>query len=46
MNKFVAFVKTAYGSDDLEENIAFIAEALEKKGKTNQEIIGLFTEYG
>ena len=39
VNKFVAFVKTAYGSDDLEENIAFIAEALEKKGKTNQEII-------
>ena len=37
--RFVEFVKTVYGADTLEENLDFIANALENKGDTSREII-------
>lgn len=37
--RFVEFVKTVYGSDTLEENLDFIANALGNKGATSREII-------
>lgn len=39
VGKFVEFVKITFGVDTLEENIDFIASALEKKGDTSREII-------
>lgn len=38
VGRFVTFIKTVYGEDTLEENLKFIAEALEGKG-TSREII-------
>ena len=37
--RFVEFVKTVYGADSLEENLDFIAKALENKGDTSREVI-------
>ena len=37
--RFVEFVKTVYGADTLEENLDFIAKALENKGDTSREVI-------
>lgn len=37
--RFVEFVKTVYGSDTLEENLDFIANALGNKGDTSREVI-------
>ncbi|WP_339280297.1 BREX-1 system adenine-specific DNA-methyltransferase PglX [Lysinibacillus sp. FSL P2-0066] len=39
VGRFVAFVKTVYGEDTLEENLDFIAQALGNKGSTSREII-------
>lgn len=39
VGRFVEFVRIVYGAEDLEENLAFIAEALGNKGKTSREII-------
>lgn len=39
VNRFVEFVKVVYGADTLEENLDFIADALNKKGATSREII-------
>lgn len=39
VGRFVAFVKTVYGEDTLEENLNFIAQALGNKGGTSREII-------
>lgn len=39
VNRFVEFVKTVYGADTLEENLDFIANALENKGDTSREVI-------
>lgn len=36
---FVVFVKKVYGSETLEENLDFIAEALGNKGDTSREVI-------
>lgn len=36
---FCAFVKKVYGSDTLEENFDFIADALGNRGKTSREVI-------
>ena len=36
---FIEFVKTVYGADTLEENLDFIAKALENKGDTSREVI-------
>ena len=37
--RFVEFVKVCFGESTLEENLDFIANALNKKGKTSREII-------
>ena len=37
--RFVEFVKIVYGADTLEENLDFIAKALENKGDTSREVI-------
>ena len=37
--RFVEFVKIVYGSDTLEENLDFIANALGNKGDTSREVI-------
>lgn len=37
--RFVEFVKTVYGSDTLEKNLDFIANALGNKGDTSREVI-------
>lgn len=37
--RFVEFVKIVYGADTLEENLAFIANALGNKGDTSREVI-------
>ena len=37
--RFVEFVKTVYGTDTLEENLDFIANALGNKGDTSREVI-------
>ena len=39
VGRFVEFVKICFGEETLEENLDFIAGALNKKGKTNREII-------
>jgi len=39
VGRFVEFVKVCFGEETLEENLDFIAGALNKKGKTSREII-------
>ena len=39
VGRFVEFVKIVYGADTLEENLDFIANALENKGDTSREVI-------
>lgn len=39
VGRFVEFVKTVYGSETLEENLDYIANALGNKGNTSREII-------
>lgn len=39
VNRFVEFVKTVYGEDTLEENLDFIANALNVRGTTSREVI-------
>ena len=39
VGRFVEFVKLCFGEENLEENLDFIASALNKKGKTSKEII-------
>lgn len=39
VGRFVEFVRTVYGSDNLEENLKFIADALDGKGSTSREVI-------
>ena len=39
VGRFVEFVRTVYGADTLEENLKFIADALDEKGATPREVI-------
>ena len=39
VGRFVEFIKCAYGLDTLEENLDFVAKALDNKGNTSREII-------
>ena len=39
VGRFVDFVKTCFGEENLEENLNFIAGALNKKGNTSREVI-------
>lgn len=39
VGRFVEFVKSAYGLETLEENLDFVAKALDNKGNTSREII-------
>lgn len=39
VGRFVEFVRTVYRSDTLEENLKFIADALDGKGSTSREVI-------
>lgn len=39
VNRFVEFVKVVYGAETLEENLDFIAQALENKGDSSREVI-------
>lgn len=39
VGRFVAFIRTAYGEDTLEKNLAFIAAALGTKGNSSRESI-------
>ena len=39
VGRFVEFIKVCFGEENLEENLEFIAGALNKKGKTSREII-------
>lgn len=39
VGRFVEFVRTVYGEDTLEENLQFIADALDEKGSTSREKI-------
>ena len=39
VGRFIEFVKLSFGDEYLEENLDFIANALNKKGKTSREII-------
>lgn len=39
VGRFVEFVKVVYGADTLEENLKFIADALDEKGSTSREVI-------
>lgn len=39
VGRFVEFVRTVYGSGTLEENLKFIADALDEKGSTSREVI-------
>ena len=39
VGRFVEFVRTVYGADMLEENLKFIADALDEKGSTSREVI-------
>jgi hypothetical protein len=39
VGRFIDFVKICFGEENLEENLDFIAGALNKKGKTSREII-------
>ena len=42
VSRFVAFIKTAYGADNLEENLKFIANALSNKGTARDVIRNYF----
>lgn len=42
VGRFVEFVMAVYGADTLEENLKFIADALEEKGATPREVIRNF----
>ena len=42
VGRFVAFIETAYGKEDLEENLKFIADALGGKGSSRQVIRSYF----
>lgn len=39
VGRFVEFVRVVYGDDTLEENLAFVAQALGNKGSTSRDII-------
>ena len=39
VGRFIEFVRTVYGADMLEENLKFIADALDEKGSTSREVI-------
>lgn len=39
VGKFTEFLKVTYGEDTLEENLDFIAKALESKGNTSRQVI-------
>lgn len=39
VGRFVEFVRTVYGSDTLEENLDFVANALAGKGSTSRDVI-------
>ena len=39
VGRLAEFVKTVYGADTLEENLKFIADALDEKGSTSREVI-------
>lgn len=39
VSRFVEFMKIVYGADTLEENLKFIAEALDDRGKSSREVI-------
>lgn len=39
VNNFIQFIEVVFGKDTLEENLQFIADALEIKAKTNKEAI-------
>ena len=39
VTRFVEFVKVVYGADTLEENLAFVADALGNKGASSREVI-------
>ena len=39
VGRFVAFIRTVYGAETLEENLDYIAKALGNKGNTSREII-------
>lgn len=39
VGRFVEFIKVVYGKDTLEENLDFIAKALDMKGNTSREVI-------
>jgi len=39
VGRFVDFVKTVYGTDTLEENLTFIADALGTRGKSSRDVI-------
>ena len=39
VGRLVEFVRTVYGADTLEENLKFIADALDEKGSTSREVI-------
>jgi hypothetical protein len=39
VGRFVDFVRIVYGTDTLEENLKFIADALGEKGSTSREVI-------
>lgn len=42
VGRFVEFVRTVYGSGTLEENLKFIADALDENGSTSREVIRNF----
>lgn len=39
VSRFVEFIKVVYGEENLEENLNYVANALENKGDTSREII-------
>lgn len=39
IGRFVEFIKVTFGEETLEENLDFIAKALNKRGKTSREVI-------
>ena len=39
VGRFVDFIRVVYGAETLEENLAFIAKALDGKGNTSREVI-------
>ena len=42
VNRFVDFIRTAYGEDSLQENLRFIADALGNKGSTPEDTVRLY----